>query len=646
MQIRSELNTLAGEIRTVAMSWNGSDKIKIGEIESTTEQIAQNILEKLNKYQVEEKSLKGRIETTQNLVNALNELHGKTPNPDGEKGLISAIRNVKQAVSSAIQTKKDLEGKGSAKIQTEANQYLKTDIFNFMQKIKDAAFRTLKSIGLFESHLVPDDQFSSIQMISFLTLEQDLETFLSSHNDTLTPNQRVEIQESISLLQTGAEMHGKMINLLILAQANEPDDMIEMKIADIAYEIENAIDKLKIGQQVIIPGGCQKHAVLYEIQRVRDKEYHFSIFNTGLGNEFGQTFVDLLGNQSRTPLFTGLTKDIVTDQKFLMDLIRFKAKPSMSSMDPVHELIQKQLGQPTTRELHDKQSWGTCSFDSVSAFLEYKLHPYLFIPFQYDMMLRARSNLNSLLPKAAADKLFPQQTLDFIDKKSCETIAEWKKKYEAHCVPIPTDNDLVIAKNIHDMGIHDEATFKTTLQQLVDQSFSLADNLRDVDAARETTAVSFASFVALAVPTFVAGFIGAPIAGPVVIVLGLANWVSMGFMAKNLISILSNRDKVKLCIIAKSNLETIQEIIEKISPQEALILKIRRESLAPSCLNAFKSISHPLNRANLAGLNLHNVMTHLENRYLDIALCVAPLLNSTFSPLREALQGCKMLPTA
>ena len=84
--------------------------------------------------------------------------------------------------------------------------------------------------------------------------------------------------------------------------------------------------------------------------------------------------------------------------------------------------------------------------------------------------------------------------------------------------------------------------------------------------------------------------------------------------------------------------------IEKISPQEFLVLKQRKESLVPLCRNFFLELNNPLNRANLAGLNLQNILNHLENRYLDLALCVAPLLNSTFSPLHEALQGCNMLP--
>ncbi len=632
MKIRSELNDLASDIREAVTSWNGGEKIKIGEIDLTVAQVSKNVLDKLNEYLLEEKSLKCRVETTQNLLNVLEKFRDRSSNPDSKKDLLSVILKVDHIKFFAIQEQKKIEGKISAQILNKVNEYIKnTFLDNPHQKIKDAAFRTLKNVGFFEGHFVSADRFGSVQMVSFLTLKQDLEIFLSSSGHLLTADQRLEIEKAIPLLQTGAEMHGRMYNLYCLALENQPDDFIEMKIADLAYEFEIAIDNLKLGQSMIIPGGCQGHAVLYEVQRVREKEYHFSIFNTGLGNEFGQTVFDLIGSsQSRTSLFTGLTKEVVSDQKFLMNLIRFKTKPSVISMNPVHQIIQKQLGNPTTRELHDSQSWGTCSFDSVSAFLEYMLRPSLFIPFQYDMMLRARNKLNTLLPNGLVEKLFPEATLDFIDKKSCQTISEWKKKFDEHCTSI--NDDLVIAKIIHDMGIHDETTFKTILQLLVDNAFSLADTLHSsVSPIKTAFYIDYAAFL-----------VGMTFSGPLALLVAFAG---TGLLLKALIDSPPTQSLETACRNEQSRLESIQMIVEKTAPEEVQILKNRRESLAPTCFVLLPdSLHQPINRANLAGLNLRTVLSYLENRYLEIALCSAPLLNATFSPLREALQGCNMLP--
>ena len=140
MQIRSELNALAEDIRAAQISC-GDEKIKIGQVEMTVAKVAKNILDKLNTYQTEEKSLKGCIETSQNLLTALNDLRERSPNPDKEKDLISIIRKVKSVIASAFQTQKDLQGKVSSDVEKITQELIKNEYTSFStrQKITNSA---------------------------------------------------------------------------------------------------------------------------------------------------------------------------------------------------------------------------------------------------------------------------------------------------------------------------------------------------------------------------------------------------------------------------------------------------------------------------------------------------------------------------
>ena len=180
-------------------------------------------------------------------------------------------------------------------------------------------------------------------------------------------------------LDEGAKASEESFFLYLLnAKHAAPDDLIESRIADLAYEIEKSVEKLQIGDSVLIPGGCREHIVIYEISLVKKGEYHFSIFNTGFGNDFGQLPSDTISsNQKRVPLFTGLSLQAVADQNFLADLLRFSIKNAEGTI-PIYNAItnhltKKHLGKQTIREPHVDQTWGTCSFDAIAAFLEYKL---------------------------------------------------------------------------------------------------------------------------------------------------------------------------------------------------------------------------------------------------------------------------------
>ena len=623
MQIRSELNTLAADIRSATKVWDGGERIKIGQVNMTVAQVTQNVLNKLKVYQTEEKSLKGRIETSQDLLNALNDLRDRSINPDKEKDLISTLRNVKTVISSAIQTQKDLEGKVSKKIQQTIIDSIPLDLTDSTKaKIMQAAFRTIKKLSPNDQMFANDPNSGlpgSIQMVTFLSLKRDLEKFITSYDRSLSNRQRSIINEIISLLQVGSEMHGVIYNLFMLTINNgAPDDFIESQIADLAYEIESSIERLELGQSTLIPGGCSGHAILYQVQRTREDKYEFSIFNTGYGNEFGQESSDKIGSdQFRVPSFSNLPKEAVTDQNFLMDLIRFKAKSGFG-MDPVHkkivnQLVEKHHGVQGVREPHDSQTWGTCSYDSVLSFLEYKLPPSLFIPFHYDMMLKARGELNTLLPQGGMSA----KALKFIDNKSCESLSDWKTKFDGYCNPY-YKGDLTLAKIANVQNLSDENELKSLLQLWSDHDISDTKSLAfftrlrfTLRPARDGNSPPFERMS-----------------------LAQAAKETLGFLAGACLEPGGDIDLIDNIVDRQSVLKRFQSIIKQLSPETAKILEDRNQAMGSG------------NKPALLGkeIDLTSVFNYLKKRSLEMALCVVPLLNSTISPLKEAFAGCPNLP--
>jgi len=597
MKIRSELNVLAADILSAASHWNGGEKIKVGQVETTIAQVSQSVLNKLNTYQTEEKSLKGRIETAQNVLNALNEVQGKSLNPDRETELISTVRKVRQIISSAIQTEKDLEGKISTGIQDYVNKRFITDTDPLRLELLHNAFRIIKTLDSNEQFFIDHSayQLAGTLLFSFSNLKKDLIEFQASYHKILTESQHAQINALLPRLDIASEINAKFVHLFLLNfEEGAPDDVIESKIANYAYEIEQLIEELEVHEAIILPGGCSGHAVVFEIQRVRENEYHFSIFNTGLGNEFGQIADQGGVNQFRVPVFTKLSKEAVVDQKFIMDLIRFKVK-STHGMNPVHQAIvehfvNKNGGMQTVREPHDNQSWGTCSFDSVAAYLEYKLaSSYLSLPFQYDLMLRARMRLNSLLSSDETKKNFYQKTLDFIDKKSCETFSKWRDYFLTYCDVEDQFNDLMIAK--HYIGMHaitSEEELKNSFQGTLDGAFAAVANNEHV-------------------PFYI------------------------------------------------KYMTLIDKMLKKVSPKQWQILEDRYQTMVPqqSSWLSWKAVK---NAAILRDINFSAVLNYLKERFTEIALCDYPLIhypgvwNPHFLQYRAleqaAMIGCKMLPPA
>jgi len=624
MTIRSEINALTANIRIAEKTYNGDEKISFGGITTTITDLNKQIGKIISAYDKNEISLKGRVETVQNLVDALNLLRNKAqdqlycarsdlnltnpgltrlgrivPTDDFGKeeiicnmstlhSILQSIQRAEQIITAAKQKRSELD-KEIAPIDQKAINYRLFDLVNVpREKIRQKAFRTLRNVKSNEQPYIKQIS-NTLPFTGYLSLKKDFETFLAAHQSLLTEQQRSEIENLIILLEKGSEIDKKISTIYLLPQeVGVPNDVLEANIADIIYEIESSIEKLKIGQSFIFPGGLDNNRyVLYEVRRLRNDEYQFAVINTSTEAEFGQNFwqnVKLqtgFSNQARVPIFNTLPLSSLTDDKFLRDLIQFRTKTDIPNLaKSVYKTILDQLtikypGKQSVRELHDVQAWGPTSFDPVLAYAEYALQPSsLHIPFQFDMILRARKDLNDLLPIGKKQRLFLERTLDFIDKKSCETIAEWKQKFKHYCT---SAKDLAIAKQINGAKITNQKDFKEYLDKLIGE-FERLNNVMEPNPAK----VQF-------------------------------------------------RDQMA------NDLLEYEKLFEKISPEIMAILNSRRETLLPQ-----EQSPGSKTRAWLANLDLQPVLNYLTDRFSEISLC-APLLNVTANPLRGALQGCKML---
>jgi len=356
-----------------------------------------------------------------------------------------------------------------------------------------------------------------------------------------------------------------------------------------------------------------------------------------------------------------LPKEAVTDQNFLMDLIRFRVQRA-PGMEPVHDAIVNHLtntysGTQTVREPHDKQTWGTCTYDAVMSYLEYKFEPSLFIPFQYDMMLRARGDLNSLLPQGKAANTYPHSTLDLIHKKSCDTISDWKQKFYDHCT-VTGELGVAIAA-IGNAKIKDESDLKALIHNWSDEVFQIDAQIdqRLPDLPEEIAAEAL--FAGLAAGAAKLTLIAAPFAGPFApLVFGIGATVSSVYAVATVmhgaqmvgiadVSIKANDPEILRRNLYIEFLKVVQKIMEQTSTQQAEIMKSRLQSLIPDTgypsLEAFSTIK---NRPVLDDLNLDGFLQYLLNRYAERSMCIPALLSPKISPLREALQGCNQLPSS
>ena len=631
MKIRSELNALAADIRLAACCWTGGSKVQIGDTQTTIAKIAQKILDSLNQYPKEEKCLKARIATAENLSKALNELKFKSQNPDREHDLILMLRKVNEFINSSKKRRDELGLKVSENVDIEIKNKIKDVQESFLQKIKNVAFRLVKDVK--ETERIHANRIEGSALFSFFTLKNDLEAFHSFYKGILTTSQQSQIQECLSILEIAANLDQKIVGVFELMHKHKvPNDVVDSRIADIAFEIEQSIENLGVNERFVFPGGYvfpgNSHAVVFEVLRARENEFHFSIFNTGAGADFGQPFVDNIGkklgstSQTKVPLFTNLPKEAVSEQNFLIELIQYQVHPTRG-MSPVIESIvnqftQKFQGIQTTRESHELQTWGTCAHDSVDAFLEYFLPPSLFTPFHYDMLLRARGELSALLASPEAAKILPKETLEFIDRKSCEYIGDLKVNFEDYCYPY-RKGDSTIASMVNITHMKDQEDLKRLLEMWSDHD--IADEKKvGVDFYDKTflSIMWYHNKMPLLEPGSDLKIFALP--------LGLNPYHFVRLFRRAVIT--PSFD------MRRAILWHIQDLIKRESPEAAKILEMRNQALGNGNQPVFTK-----------EIDLSSVFNYLKKRSEIFSLCVDALLNSAYSPLSQVSNACANLPS-
>ena len=141
---------------------------------------------------------------------------------------------------------------------------------------------------------------------------------------------------------------------------------------------------------MIIPGGYtgakDAHAVVFEILRLGQTEYQFSLHNTGDGlknvSKVDVSFQHWI-HQSRLLKINKLSLEDISDKQFLTELIRpnYVASPN-NSMYMIYKLISERLEPKGVKEFskvnYDIQTWGSCSFDSIMCFLKFSMSKDLF----------------------------------------------------------------------------------------------------------------------------------------------------------------------------------------------------------------------------------------------------------------------------
>lgn len=143
-------------------------------------------------------------------------------------------------------------------------------------------------------------------------------------------------------------------------------------------EIMESIQTLAEGKSLILPGGCQKHAVLYVITKEQDERYRFTIINTGFGLRKADIMVDETGQMEMPPngrmndcSYNKLKKETLS-QEFIQRLMI--KKYDEKDMQEVNRFIEETLYNPNERNwqlgrMHKQQSNGTCTMSCLLAYL-------------------------------------------------------------------------------------------------------------------------------------------------------------------------------------------------------------------------------------------------------------------------------------
>lgn len=154
----------------------------------------------------------------------------------------------------------------------------------------------------------------------------------------------------------------------------------------IVQDMHGNIEKLKVGEELIIPGGYSKtaddgHAVLYVIKRQENGKLSFTMINTGEGAKVG---VEIIKGRTVAKLIEDIPdKDLSTN--FLAQLLGqmvplAKNSSEKHSMDEVDKIIKEGLVKSDGGKLNKKggpqiplQKHGTCAHSCVCAWIDSSL---------------------------------------------------------------------------------------------------------------------------------------------------------------------------------------------------------------------------------------------------------------------------------
>jgi len=519
----------------------------------------------------------------------------------------------------------------------------------------NAAFASVKNVSTGEYPLVeklglPFDH-------AFKSLSEKLHSFLISYNSSLTDEQRLRGNKINNIVNNTQKTMTKITHMDFLRR-QDPGGFCgaiyaKEEIDRLALEMKVSIEALKVGDVFLIPGGCVGHAVLFEVKRVEGDKFQFSIFNTGEGIALGHTKIS--STQVSSAVFVGLSKEAVSDSAFIATLL--ESSLSAPSMKPVYIAIQEQFihkysGRKIEGKPHDIQTWGTCTFDSIRAFLENALPSSLFVSFEYDMMLRAKIKLNELF-SSVVHLSKSTTTANFIDSKSCDTVVTWKNKFLEYCIPKDEGEiaDIVLGKG----QIQEQTTMKSLFEKWSAVAFNVDQAARGTETTNLAMALGGGGFASILGGGTLAHTIynyrrhnlmsKATFVGRVVAIgLGLLNGGISTYGFVGMFPFLESSDSLIDRNKKATFMKRIEAIVKKTQPESMRTLKMRGEALFPS-VSPWDPLfeSSPKKMPVLKDLNLNSTLKYLQKIYSEMVFCRIPDLQPFSTLFLNATSTCPRL---
>ncbi len=355
------------------------------------------------------------------------------------------------------------------------SRILKDDQCSAMHRIRECAFRVLRGSNKNLANL--DSKINGAPFSNVLhRYVKSIEDFLTRFKADMTEQQIDILENALGLMQVAAKIAFEQtlqMDLLGIGINSFPKE----READLSYETEEHIDALEVGSRLLLPGGYRSeksgHAVLYEILRIDENNYRFTVCNTGAGAELEQGFFGLLGI-----LFTGkvgkvsylVPKEAILDQDFWIDLLSFETIASSDhSMQKVFELFRdhftnKHGAEPEIGEKHELQGWRNCTFECIATYMESLLPEDLSCCLQQYMIHEANQELSTLLPQAKKEKLFNSFTLALLEKESSKALKRTADKIRQFW---QSNQPFWIANRLYAEGVSDCSQFSNLLEKKI-----------------------------------------------------------------------------------------------------------------------------------------------------------------------------------